>query len=101
MSQALQKVKIEVNESGTVASSSTGESGSPKGPWPGTQTRGELGRLCCPGPPGLSSQSSVSGGESITLSPLDTAPLFLDPHFLPPALSTPECEVSACPQSSQ
>lgn len=28
MSQALQKVKIEVNESGTVASSSTGESGS-------------------------------------------------------------------------
>lgn len=28
MSRALQKVKIEVNESGTVASSSTGESGS-------------------------------------------------------------------------
>lgn len=28
VSQALQKVKIEVNESGTLASSSTGESGS-------------------------------------------------------------------------
>lgn len=38
MSQALQKVKIEVNESGTLASSSTGESGS-----------GEAWRVSAPG----------------------------------------------------
>lgn len=77
VSQALQKVKIEVNESGTVASSSTGESASGEswqvlaqclqdGPLFGTQTRRE--------PAALLHQASPlelhSCADSIILSPL-------------------------------